>query len=327
MDRGGEFNMEELSKHFKIAKNVNSGVSVENKNSQFQTNFFKIIRQRKALTIDDAMKQSEKLLNNTYNRIHKKTSNELVERADEKEDLKEYNAKRKSYIAGDKRKPFDVGQYVRILIKDKKAGIGYKKYKNKTYSEAVYLVKKVTKKAVPRKYYVKGKWWLQSDLLKSAPRDIKSIQLVKERDEEFKNKRKKERQEHDKNRLQQIREEEALKKKAVKKHEYAKRPSRKAGSRAKYSMVYSKRDEARIDDKLDDIEEKAEEATTKKQKEELEASKKKLLAEKDKKLTVEHLRYIKYLESKNLPTGGSLNAVKRRIRGYRKSLKKKLQTV
>ena len=76
------------------------------------------------------MKQSEKLLNNTYNRIHKKTSNELVERADEKEDIKEYNAERKEYIAGDKRKPFEVNQHVRLLVKDKKAGIDYKRYKN-----------------------------------------------------------------------------------------------------------------------------------------------------------------------------------------------------
>ena len=131
-DKGGEFTLKEFQKVFKDAKFVPSGVSVENKNSQFQKCFFQILRQRKATDIDDAMRQSEKLLNNTYNRIHKKTSNELVERADEKENLREYNSKRKTFQAGDKRLPFDVGQHVRLLVKDKKAGIDYKKYKNKT---------------------------------------------------------------------------------------------------------------------------------------------------------------------------------------------------
>ena len=333
MDRGGEFNVEELSKHFKIAKNVNTGVSVENKNSQFQTNFFKVIRQRKAITIDDAMKQSEVLLNNTYNRIHKKTSNELVERSDEKENLKEYNSKRKSFVAGDKRKPFEVGQYVRLLVKDKKPGIDYKKYKNQTYSKAVYIVKKITKKAVPRKYYVNGKWYLQSDLLKSAPRDEKSIELVKERDDEFKNRRKKEREEHEKNRLQQIKEEEDLKRKEDKNKEKQakKRPYRYSGHASKVRMVSDMKVADKIDDKLDDIEEEVEEASTKADKMRLEASKKKLMAKKAKleepKITEEHKTYIGFLKRHNLPTGGSLKAVKRRVRAYRKSLKKKTQKV
>ena len=325
MDRGGEFSLKDLSKHFKEAKHVNSGVSVENKNSQFQANFFKIIRQRKAVTIDDAMKQAQKLLNNTYNRIHKKTSNELVDRSDEKEDLKEYNTKRKSFIAGDKRNPFEVGQYVRILIKDKKPGIDYKKYKNKTYSQAVYIIKKTTKKAVPRKYYVKGKWWLQSDLLKSAPRDEKSIQLVKERDEEFKNKRKKERQEHEKNRLQQIKEEEDLKRKAEKEKRTPpkKRPYRYAGHGAKVGMVFDMADSDKLEDKLDAIEEEADEVQIKKEKAQLQASKKKLKESE----SAERKKLVKYLKSKNLPTGGNIKFLKKRIRVYKRELKKKLRTV
>ena len=347
-DKGGEFNIQELSKHFKIAKNVSTGVAVENKNSQFQTNFFKIIRQRKANTIDDAMKQSEKLLNNTYNRIHKKTSNELVERGDEKENIKEYNAKRKSFIAGDKRKPFEAGQYVRLLVKDKKPGIGYKKYKNKTYSQAVYIIKKTTKKAVPRKYYVKGKWYLQSDLLKSAPRDEKSIELVKERDDEFNKKRKKEREEHAMHRAKMIAEEEKLKKKNAKLDNQ--RPSRKAGASAKYMMVVKKLREGSLDDKLDEIDEKMDEVVTKKEKAELQASKKKILKKMDDVLAKEekvqlqkivkkkkkskgpkktplHKALIRYLKAKKLPTGGTVSVLEQRIKRYKQSLKKTIKSV
>ena len=209
MDRGGEFSLTELQKHFKKVEYVNSGVAVENKNAQFQKCFFQILRQRKSTDIHDAMRQSEKLLNNTYNRIHKKTSNELVERNDEKEDIKEYNSKRATFIAGDKRKGFEAGQHVRLLVKSKKPGIDYKRYKNKTYGTQVYVIKKTTKKATPKKYYVNGKWMLQSDLLKSAPRDKKSIQLVEERDKSFTVKRKKEHEEHQKEREKEIEEKPA----------------------------------------------------------------------------------------------------------------------
>ena len=50
-----------------------------------------------------------------------------------------------------------------------------------TFSEQVYQVKKVTKKT-PVKYWVNRKWITQDMLLKSAPRDQKSIDLVKQRD-------------------------------------------------------------------------------------------------------------------------------------------------
>lgn len=324
-DKGKEFDIKTLGTEFKEALNVSKGHHVENKNSQFQTNFFKIIRQRKAHTIDDAMQQAEKLLNNTYNRIHKKTANELVERSDEKEDLKEYNTTRKTFIAGDKRKPFEVGQHVRLLIKEKITGIAYKKYKNQTYSEAVYLIKKITKKSVPRKYYVKGKWWLQSDLLKSAPRDKKSIALVKERDVEFKQKHDKERKEHEKNRLAQIKEEERLKK-----IDENKRPSRLAGLKSKIHMVWKKTDEDKLEDKLDKLEEE-EDVQSESEKLELEEYKKQLIKKKKKpkgpKKTVQYKMLFKYLQKKNLPTGGSEKDLKRRVLLFKKAQKKITKTV
>ena len=71
--------------------------------------------------------------------------------------------------------------WVRILVKKPKGDLAYKVYKNMTFSEQVYQVKKVTKKT-PVKYWVNRKWKTQDMLLKSAPRDQKSIDLVKQRD-------------------------------------------------------------------------------------------------------------------------------------------------
>jgi len=317
MDRGGEFSITELKKHFKKAEYVNSGVAVENKNAQFQKCFFQILRQRKSTDIHDAMRQSEKLLNNTYNRIHKKTSNELVERDDEKKDINEYNDTRKSFIAGDKRKPFDVGQHVRILEKSKKPGIEYKRYKNKTYSQQVYVIKKTTKKANPKKYYVDGRWFIQSDLLKSAPRDKQSIQLVKERDKSFTVKRKKEHKEHQKEREKEIEEKPAG----------LRRSSRAEAKMAKWKMLAMKDDNFKIDEQLDAEEISQEESwKLEKKKDKLEENIKQLEAELEDtrpKKTPQHRAMIKYLKSEKQPFGGSEAVLRARIKKYKKNKKKK----
>ena len=312
-DRGGEFNHNELEKHFKKATFVNSGVSVENKNAQFQKCFFQILRQRKATDIEDATKQSEKLLNNTFNRIHKKTSNELVERGDVKLNLKEYNDKRKTLVAGDKRKPFEVGEYVRILEpKKKRTGIDYKRYKNKTYGERVFIVKKITKKTFPRKYWVDGRWRLQSDLLKSLPRDKKSLDLVEERDDNQKNERKRERKEHLEKRFEEVQKEEAKKKEPIAKDApiARRRSSRAAAARAKVRMLQSKAANEQIDDMLDDDEKKPEKKEVKNKQ-----VKNKPLRP---KRTPQHKAMIRFLKMYKLPSGGSLEVLGKRIVAFKK---------
>ena len=315
MDRGGEFSITELKKHFKKADYVNSGVAVENKNAQFQKCFFQILRQRKATDIHDAMQQSEKLLNNTYNRIHKKTSNELVERNDEKKDIKEYNDKRTEHIAGDKRKDFEVDQHVRILVKDKKPGIDYKRYKNKTYSTQVYIIKKTTKKAVPKKYRVNGRWYLQSDLLKSAPRDKKSIELVDERDKAFTVKRKKEHEKHLEEREKEI----------EKKPAGLRRSKRAEAEIAKWKMLAMKDDNFKIDEQLDDDEITQEKSWhLEKKKAKLEKNIKQLKSKNTgPKKTPQHIAYIKYLKGQKQPTGGSEAVLRARVDKYKKKKNKK----
>ena len=204
-DRGGEFDMKEIRKHVGIgkAKNVGMGSHVENKNRQLQQQFFRILRSRKAVSIKDAMKQAEKILNNTVNRIHKKTPNEMVNRNDTQQDIKEFNKKRKKYVPGDNRKEFEVGQHVRVLIKDKKPGIGYKSYKNETYSQKVYVISRKTKIANPPKYYVGNRWYTKETLLKSSPRDKVSDELVEKRDMIQTQKDVKERKAHHKKRMEE----------------------------------------------------------------------------------------------------------------------------
>ena len=181
-DFGGEFDMKEFRKHVRQAKNVTVAPHVENLNRQIQKIYFDILKQRKAITIKDALEQTQNIKNATYNRVHKLSSNELVKRGDTAENLKEYNRSRKEYQKGDNRKPFTAGQYVRVQIKKEKGGdIGFKSYHDKTFTERVFLINRVTKKAVPEKYYVNGKWYLQSSLLLSAPRDETSQELVDER--------------------------------------------------------------------------------------------------------------------------------------------------
>ena len=316
MDRGGEFKITELAKHFKKAEHVNSGVAVENKNAQFQKCFFQVLRQRKATTIRDAMQQSEKLLNNTYNRIHHKTSNELVERADEKENILEYNRKRKTFQAGDKRAPFVVGQHVRILVKSKKPGIDYKRYKNKTYSKQVYVIEKTTKKSIPVKYRVNKTWMLQSDLLKSAPRDKQSVELVEERDKEFKKKQKKEHREHIQKREEEIKEPKPG----------LRRTKRRGAKTTKLVMLGKKSRPQHIkgidsdpDTSDDEYEKKLHEESIKKHKEKLQREKAK--KKQPPKKSPKHRAYINYLKKKGLPIGGTLADVEARMRRYKQSMK------
>ena len=81
----------------------------------------------------------------TFDLINGKTPKEVVE---EKVDdtVQRYNKTRKTYQAGDKRKPFRLNTWVRILVKKPKASLEYKSYKNLTYSSEVYQIKGVTKK-------------------------------------------------------------------------------------------------------------------------------------------------------------------------------------
>jgi hypothetical protein len=191
MDKGGEFGIRTLRRLVPDVKTVNTGTSVEARNQMIQRSFYRILKNRRAIKIEDALAQTEKIVNNTLNRIQKKSPNEIIEeKVPEKELVAQYNRTRKSYIKGDKRLPFEVGDSVRIQIKKKKgADIDFKSYKDMTFSARVYTISKRTQgKRVPIKYRVNRIWYTQDKLLKSSVRDKESERIIREKDQEQKRK-------------------------------------------------------------------------------------------------------------------------------------------
>jgi hypothetical protein len=185
-DKGGEFDHKKIKPHVKETKFVSAGKSCENRNRLFQQCFYRILKNRQSVSVKNAIKKSQDQINNTFSKIHRKTPNEVV---DNKIDtLKQYNKTRKQHISNMKRKPLEIGDYVRVQIKGIKSKLGFKSYKNETFTTRVYKIEGRTKK-LPHKYYIKSdkrKWYLADSLLKSAPRDEKSLKLIEERDEEQK---------------------------------------------------------------------------------------------------------------------------------------------
>ena len=186
MDAGTEFNHVEIKKVVPDTKIVKVAASVEKKNQDAQRVFYRILKTRRSVAIPDALKQTQKLLNETFNRIHGASPNELVEKSTKFFNIRGYNSERKEYIAGDRRKPFVVGQRVRIVTKPAKgADIGYKSYKGATFSERIYIIKKI-QKSTPRKYWVASRWLTQDKLKSTEAEDKKTTALIKKRDEDQK---------------------------------------------------------------------------------------------------------------------------------------------
>ena len=110
-DKGGEFDAAQLRAFVKTFKHIARGSHVENRNRQAQSNLYRVLAARKAKTLESAVSQSEKLMNNTVNRIQKKTPNESAS-LDEKDTLKTYNKSRKAHVSSTKRE-LQVGDHVR----------------------------------------------------------------------------------------------------------------------------------------------------------------------------------------------------------------------
>ena len=150
---------------------------------------------------------------------------------------------------------------------------------------------------MPRKYRVDGKWYLQAELLKSAPRDEKSNELIEQRDEEEEEKETKfiEQRVHD----------------ITKNDKGQRRSKRFASKEASYKMLNKKAEQQDIDKMLDEIDD--EKAGSQKKKP------KKLKVKKDEPKSLKHRVLIKYLKKKGLPTGGSIADLRARVDTYKKS--------
>ena len=325
-DKGGEFSHKKLGKLVAKTKHVPMGSSVENKNRTAQNKFFRILRSRKAKTIADAMQQSEVLLNQTFNRIHKLTPNEIVKRGSMKENIKEYNDTRKEYQQGDKRKPLEVGTHVRILVKEPKSGLDYKSYNNMTFSEKVYVIGKVTKKTTPRKYWVNKKWRLIDSLLKTQPRDAKSMQLILEREVTEEVKEETAQKKHERKRDEEIKAFEH--RRAVQVAQGVRRRTRTGAQRKTRSLIKEtlKAEKQAVEAS---IREKREEAEEKRKEEGIQSveSKRggveKKLRKKKTTLADFSVKQLKgWLRKRKQPINGTKEELKQRIKAYLRSGKK-----
>ena len=188
-DAGSEYSQKRIKKLIPDYKFVSSGKYVERKNSQIQANLFRLLKNRQATTLKEAVAKAETMANNTLNRIHKKTPLEVVQEVSNEDIIKKHNSTRKTYQKGDTRGEFQVGDFVRIQADEKTLSkMDYKVYKSKTFSDTVRKITHKTKKSNPAKYRVSGRWYLQSRLTKAQPVDDKSEALKKTRDDELKNK-------------------------------------------------------------------------------------------------------------------------------------------
>ena len=186
-DKGKEFDVAKIKAVIPDTQHVSMGGAVERRNRFCQATLFKLIKTRRVLNIEDALKSTQILVNQSYNRIQKATPNENAEKAktDQKSVLKKFNDTRNIYEQGDNRKEFQKDDYVRVLVKKPKAGIDYKTYKNVTWTERVFKISKRTKgkrRDQPIKYRVNGRWYTIDKLLKSAPRDQESEAVIADLD-------------------------------------------------------------------------------------------------------------------------------------------------
>ena len=332
-DAGGEMDHNVLKTLVGSTEHVILGPHIENKNRMIQSQFFRILRAKKAKTIESALKKSQVLINQTFNRIHKATPNEIVEKGLDV-NKKTYNTSRKEYVTTTKRE-LQVGDHCRIQVLKKKKGLDYKSYKDMTFTTKLYLVKNKTKKAVPPKYRVNGKWFLIESLLKTMPRDKKTAALIENRQNEEDEEEKKAEVEHEKKRDAEV--EADNKRKEIEVAAGVRRSTRKGAQRAtrRYIKKNLKKEKAGVEqDIAEDREiEKEKEKVAKKEevvakKEDVVAKKKEVVAKKkieQKKnntadWTLDRLR--SFLKVRNLPITGTKARLKARIRYYIKHKKK-----
>ena len=224
MDAGNEFSPKVFSSKGIERHVVTAGSKVEKKNSDIQRQFHRLKNAERMTSIEDGLRQSTDLVNNSYNRVLKMTANEASEKYGNKTEAKklmeEYN-KHREKADEDRRKPLKVGDMVRIVMKSTKNNPFYKAYRGKQYTQDGYPVSERNKawykgrqiskelykvEAIrgrnPTKYKVDGKWHVRSGLSEPVPgmkddqgktimKDGKKVYTDKKSEEVIKDNRKK----------------------------------------------------------------------------------------------------------------------------------------
>ena len=189
-DKGSEYVVSRIKKVIPDYKFVQRATACERMNRSVQKYFYRILKNRQATTITDALKKAEAMCNNTATLKHKKTALEIVEdpSISNKQIIEQHNKSRKEFKKGDNRGDFKVNDYVRVMAPDKvRVGIGYKSYKGQQYEKSVHKIIKTTTRSKVKKYRLDDKRWLTQDrLLLSKPIDQESQKIIKARIEEEK---------------------------------------------------------------------------------------------------------------------------------------------
>ena len=191
-DDGGEF----VDRAFKPSgvkhEVIAVGPKVEQKNSHVQRVFHRLKNAERLSSVTNGLKQTEKIVNGSYNRVLKMSAEEAVEKYNNPEEMAKiitkYNAQREKWDT-DRRKQLEVGDYVRIVVKStKESGTFYKAYRGQTYTREGFPVdeankhlhkpKQATKEAYkvegkrgknPIRYLVDGKWRTRDRLSEPLP--------------------------------------------------------------------------------------------------------------------------------------------------------------
>ena len=119
------------------------GSKVEMKNSHVQRVFHRIKNAKRGNTIGSVLQQAVDIVNNTYNRILKKTPKEAVEQYTTPEGIKKLKEKYNQHRAKadtDRRKALKVGDFVRIVQKSEKDTTFYKAYRGLTFTKEGFPV-------------------------------------------------------------------------------------------------------------------------------------------------------------------------------------------
>ena len=186
-DKGSEYSMPRIKKLCPDYKFVSSATICERKNRQVQSNFYRILKNRQATSIVDALKKTESMCNDTVAKKHKRTPMEIVEDPEttNKHIIDRHNKTRATFKKGDNRGDFEIGDHVRVLAPEKiRRGIGYKTYKGVAFEKSVHKIIKTTKRAKVKKYRLDDKRWLTQDrLMKTNPVDQESQKLIRDRDD------------------------------------------------------------------------------------------------------------------------------------------------
>ena len=139
------------------------------------------------------MSRVQAIVNNTKNKLHNRTPNELtrdIRQTHLKKDMiKKYNKGRQSgSIPKHKLAPLEIKDKVRILLlkRSKEPGLDYKSYRGTQYTKQLFPILGRSKKQ-PYKYKVKMKkkyaWYLRGSLLKTHDWDEKTekhLKLIKD---------------------------------------------------------------------------------------------------------------------------------------------------